>query len=194
VFDIWKVPPDRVLSLLNAKPSNLDANPKDKLLRSIISGPIDADKLDYLFRDSRHLDLPYPRGVDVERLFGCLTTVVVSKHEGGARDVPVLGVQAKGKVTAEFLTMARYAMFSQAYWHHAVRAQKAMLFRAVEALLVAKPSDSRWRELQSDFIEMVTSLPESLYRPEPEARTLFGSSPKSVIIRGGGLRSNARWR
>jgi HD superfamily phosphohydrolase len=178
VFELWKVPADRVLLILNAKPGNLDANPKDKLLRSIISGPIDADKLDYLFRDSRHLDLPYPRGIDVERLFGCLTTVVVSKHEGGARDVPVLGVQAKGKVTAEFLTMARYAMFSQAYWHHAVRAQKAMLFRAVEALLVAKPLDHQWRELQSDFIEMVAGLPESLYRPEPEARTLFDGAAK----------------
>jgi HD superfamily phosphohydrolase len=189
VFELWGVTADRVIAILSAKPARLEAKPKDKLLRSLFNGPIDADKLDYLLRDGRQLDLPYPRGIDTERIFGTLTTVVVDRLEGGAQDVPVLGVQAKGKVAAEFLTLARYAMFSQAYWHHAVRAQKAMLFRAIEALLASKAS--RWREFQTDFVELVVSLPEILYRSDAP-RTLFGevpvrSSPIQMMGRGADL-------
>jgi HD superfamily phosphohydrolase len=171
IFKLWATTSDRLISILAAKPTSNDSTPKLKLLRSIISGPIDADKLDYLFRDARHLDLPYPNGVDVDRLFKCLTTVVVDRIDGGYKDIPVVGVHAKGKVSAEFLSMARYAMFSQAYWHHAVRAQKSMLLRAVEALL-GEESDTKVREFQSTFVIMVCSLPESLY-DSGEVRSLF---------------------
>ena len=40
----------------------------------------------------------------------------------------------------EFVSIARYAMFSQGYWHHTVRAMKAMLARAVRSL-VAEAND-----------------------------------------------------
>jgi HD associated region len=123
----------------------------------------------------------------LDRLFRCLTTVVVDRIEGGYRDVPVVGVHAKGKVSAEFLSMARYAMFSQAYWHHAVRAQKAMLLRAVEALL-GESSEVKMREFQAAFIEMVCSLPESLYVYGVE-RTLFeeaAAAPSPVPASVGG--------
>ena len=181
VFDAWGVSPERVIEILVAKPRNVDAAPRDKLLRSLLSGPIDADKLDYLLRDSRHLDLPYPQGVDVERLYGCLTTIVVERVEGDVKDVPALAVHAKGKVAAEFLVMARYAMFSQAYWHHAVRAQKAMLLRAVEALLARSDQQHRTLELQTQFIRYVTTLPESLYQPAKQPRkSLFDESGGGV--------------
>ena len=53
VFHSWGTSADRLMSILEAK-STSTASFKDKLLRSIISGPIDADKLDYLLRDARH--------------------------------------------------------------------------------------------------------------------------------------------
>src|SRR5690606_12368915 len=116
VFIDWKVSKEKVLAILSARPGNPQAHPKDKLLRSLFNGPVDADKLDYLLRDGRNLDLPYPRGVDVERIYGTLTTVVVTRLESGQRDVPVIGIQAKGKVAAEFLTLARtsHRLFSSA--------------------------------------------------------------------------------
>lgn len=178
VFNLWGTTSDRLIAILAAKPTSNDSTPKRKLLRSIISGPIDADKLDYLFRDARHLDLPYPNGIDVDRLFKCLTTVVVDRIDGGYKDIPVVGVHAKGKVSAEFLSMARYAMFSQAYWHHAVRAQKSMLLRAVEALL-GEEGEPKVRELQSAFVTMVCSLPESLYDSR-EVRSLFEDDPQAT--------------
>lgn len=172
VYQAWNTTSARVIDILGARSSNSSASPKQKLLRSLLSGPIDADKLDYLFRDARHLDLPYPFGVDVERLFQCITTVVVDRVEGGHTNVPALGIHSKGKVAAEFLSLARYAMFSQAYWHHAVRVQKAMLFRAVEALL-SRLNATQVREMKTEFIELISSLPESLYSPLSEPGNLF---------------------
>lgn len=188
VFDEWKITSDRVMKILSAKPKNLYASVKDKLLRSLISGPIDADKLDYLLRDGRQLGLPYPNGIDVERLFSCITTVVIEELEGGYKDIPVIGVQAKGKISADFLTFARYAMFSQAYWHHAVRAQKAMLSRAVRALLVSHSELLKRRELQTEFVEMAFSLPESLYIEKPLQKPLFDENVTrgSLTINGRG--------
>ena len=171
IYKEWDVNQDQVINILLAKPKSLAASVKDKLLRSLLSGPIDGDKLDYLLRDGRQLDLPYPRGVDVERLYACVTTVVIDKLEGGATNVPSLGIQAKGKISADFLTLSRYAMFSQAYWHHTVRAQKAMLFRAVEALIALQNTEQKLRAFRSDFIKMVMSLPESLYfQPPPQKK------------------------
>jgi HD superfamily phosphohydrolase len=173
VFKQWEVTPDRVAAILSAKPTNTTAARRDKLLRSMISGPIDADKLDYLLRDARHTDVPYPLGIDVDRLLRCLTAVVIDRVESGARDVPAIGVHAKGRVAAEFLTMARYAMFSQVYWHHAVRAQKAMLFRAVEVLLAQLRNDDAIEQFRSDFIAFVTQLPELLYEAPAGNALLF---------------------
>lgn len=167
IIGLWGTTQERLIAILSAKATNTSADPKDKLLRSIISGPIDADKLDYLFRDARHTDVPYPYGVDIDRIIRCLTTVIIDKVDGGVVDVPAVGVHAKGKVAAEFLTLARYAMFSQVYWHHAVRVQKAMLFRAVEALLSANSSsEAKLLDFQTQFIDMVSRLPESLYISE----------------------------
>lgn len=163
VFDAWKVKPDRLLAILMAGAKNTGATAKDKLLRSVLSGPIDSDKLDYLFRDARSTDVPYPFGVDLDMLYRCVTTVVVEKITGVGKDIPAIGIHAKGRVAAEFLTMARYAMFSQVYWHHATRVQKAMLCRAVAALLAQMTSDEQIEEFKSDFVAMVMGLPESLY-------------------------------
>src|SRR5581483_12032145 len=66
-----------------------------KILHSIISGPIDADKLDYLLRDGMHVGLPFPEGVDKQWLLRNLTIA----H--GESIVPALAVTSKGKVTAE---------------------------------------------------------------------------------------------
>jgi len=58
IFKLWKTDAESIIRVLNAKAASVSASPRDKLLRSLISGPIDADKLDYLFRDARELGLP----------------------------------------------------------------------------------------------------------------------------------------
>jgi HD superfamily phosphohydrolase len=41
-----------------------------------------------------------------------------------------LAITDKGKTAAEMMVFARYVMFSEVYWHHAVRSATAMLQRA----------------------------------------------------------------
>jgi serine/threonine protein kinase len=185
VFDVWGTNADRITDILTARPASTTTKARQKLLRSIISGPIDADKLDYLFRDARHTDVPYPNGIDVDMLFRCMTTIVIDRIEGGMRYIPAIGIHAKGKVAGEFLTLARYAMFSQVYWHHAVRVQKAMLFRAVEALISHKNTDEKRNGFTSKFVEMVCSLPEALYEKGETTPELFPeieSKPDNINI------------
>ena len=85
---------------------------KSRILASMLSGPIDIDKMDYLYRDSLHAGVPYGRNFDQRRLIGSLCL-----NEAGDG----LAITDKGKTAAEMMVFARYVMFSEVYWHHGVR-------------------------------------------------------------------------
>ena len=92
-------------------------------LQGLISGSLDLDKIDYLCRDSRMCGVPYGT-VDVDRLLASLTLVEV----GGERRA--IGVQEKGVSALESLLFAKYQMYRNVYWHHAVRSATCMFKRA----------------------------------------------------------------
>lgn len=110
------VDPERVIAISAGLAPKASA--MDRVLRSIISSAIDADKMDYLERDSMHLGVPYGRNYDRERLLSSLT---LNANEDR------IAIMARGKVSAEIFIFGRYTMFSEAYWHHTVRAASAML-------------------------------------------------------------------
>jgi len=114
----WGIAPARVASLV----AGTAADPAGRLLCSLLSGPIDVDKMDYLSRDSLHAGVPYGRHFDQERLLSSLCL----DESGGA-----LAITEKGRTAAELMVFARYVMFSEVYWHHAVRAATAMLQRSI---------------------------------------------------------------
>ncbi|HEY3012072.1 MAG TPA: HD domain-containing protein [Gemmatimonadales bacterium] len=93
-------------------------------LQGLISGSIDLDKIDYLSRDARMCGVPYGT-VDVDRLLSSLTLVEI---EPGRYEV---GVQEKGISALESLLFAKYQMYRNVYWHHAVRSATCMFKRAV---------------------------------------------------------------
>jgi HD superfamily phosphohydrolase len=113
----WEVDPERVIALCTGDLGE-DAGPMDQILRSVISSSIDADKMDYLERDSHHMGVPYGRNYDRGRLLASLT---LNHDEDG------IAIISKGKVPAEMFIFSRYTMFSEAYWHHTVRAASAMV-------------------------------------------------------------------
>lgn len=113
----WGIQPRDVVALLSEKPRDATS----RLLGTMLSGPIDIDKMDYLFRDSLHAGVPYGRHFDQPRLIGSLCL-----NEAGDG----LAITDKGKTAAELLVFARYVMFSEVYWHHGVRSATAMLQRA----------------------------------------------------------------
>jgi HD superfamily phosphohydrolase len=114
----WGIAPARVASLV----AGTAADPAGRLLCSLLSGPIDVDKMDYLSRDSLHAGVPYGRHFDQERLLSSLCL-----DESGE----TLAITEKGRTAAELMVFARYVMFSEVYWHHAVRAATAMLQRSI---------------------------------------------------------------
>ena len=95
-------------------------------LRGLVSGSLDLDKMEYLRRDARFCGVPYGE-VDVDRLLQGLA--LVADPESGAWEV---GVHEKAVAALESLMFAKYQMFRNVYWHHAVRAATALYKRIVE--------------------------------------------------------------
>src|SRR5262249_18409871 len=95
----------------------------DHPLAGLISGSIDVDKIDYLKRDAMLCGVPYGE-VDVDRLLTCLT---VAEMDG----VRMIGMAEKGIAALESLLFAKYQMYRNVYWHHAVRSATAMFKRLV---------------------------------------------------------------
>jgi HD superfamily phosphohydrolase len=100
-------------------------------LQGLISGSLDLDKVEYLKRDAFMCGVPYGE-IDVDRLTNSL--VLVDDPKTGR---PAIGVQEKALSALESLLFAKYQMYRNVYWHHAVRSATAMYKRLVEDALEA---------------------------------------------------------
>jgi len=98
----------------------------ESALQGLISGSLDLDKIEYLKRDAFMCGVPYGE-IDVDRLTNSL--VLVDDPETGRR---AIGVQEKALSALESLLFAKYQMYRNVYWHHAVRSATAMYKRLVE--------------------------------------------------------------
>jgi HD superfamily phosphohydrolase len=84
---------------------------RDLAWRPIVSGQLDADRMDYLLRDSHHIGVEYGH-YGWRRL---LNTIVALPGDDQAAFR--IGVGEGGWNAAESLVIARYMMFSQVYYH-----------------------------------------------------------------------------
>jgi hypothetical protein len=108
-------------------------------LSNIISGPLDADKLDYMARDSHHSGLPL--GLDLNRLISKLEVIVVNEQNAPTdelaeevrrsprRRLYLLGISLSGLAAYEQMIIARVFLYDRLYYHHKIRAAEAMLRR-----------------------------------------------------------------
>ena len=101
----------------------------DSALQGLISGSLDLDKIEYLKRDAFMCGVPYGE-IDVHRLTQSM--LIVADPETGRR---TLGIREKGLSALESLLFAKYQMYRNVYWHHAVRSATAMYKRLVEDAL-----------------------------------------------------------
>ena len=138
----WSIQGDEIADLL----ANSASGPRHRMLRSILSGPIDVDKMDYLMRDSLHAGVPYGRNFDQARL---ISSLCLNERGDG------LALTEKGRTAAEMMVFARYVMFSEVYWHHAVRAATAMLQRAFFLLQDRLDVDRLFRLTELPFIDQL---------------------------------------
>ena len=98
------------------------AQPAKQFEADIISGPIDADKLDYFPRDGRASGVEL--AVDIERLLHCLNIAEVQRGRNRYR---LLVVSRGGFNAIQQLLFARATLFASVYHHHKVRACDCMV-------------------------------------------------------------------
>ncbi len=148
--------PERVFALI----TGTSASP----LQGLISGSLDLDKIEYLKRDAHMCGVPYGE-IDVDRLLNSL--VLVTSPLTGAHGV---GVREKGLSALESLLFAKYQMFRNVYWHHAVRSATAMYKRLVAEALGAGLLDASQvaRFTDEGLLHHLDALPLP-----PVARTLL---------------------
>jgi HD superfamily phosphohydrolase len=115
--------PERVMALIRGT----SASP----LQGLISGSLDLDKIEYLKRDAFMCGVNYG-DIDVDRLLDSL--ILVPEGNVAMRGV---GISEKGLSALESLLFAKYQMYRNVYWHHAVRSATAMYKRLVDGALRA---------------------------------------------------------
>ena len=115
--------PERVLALIRGM--------SNSPLQGLVSGSLDLDKIEYLRRDTLMCGVPYGT-IDADRLINSLT-VVADPATGALR----IGVLEKGLSALELLLFAKYQMYRNVYWHHAVRSATAMYKRLVDEALAS---------------------------------------------------------
>jgi uncharacterized protein len=119
--------PEIDTALGNLKQDVLKLFKENSLYSDIISSSLDADKLDYLRRDSYHTGVAYGL-FDFNRIIHTITKI----HE---TDRDYLGIKEKGVEALENYRLARYGMHLQVYEHHARIIADNMFLNAVKFAL-----------------------------------------------------------
>jgi len=137
-------------------------------LQGLVSGSLDLDKIEYLTRDARMCGVPYGT-VDVDRLVQSLTLLTL---DTGKKTV---GIHEKGVSALESLLFARYQMYRNVYWHHAVRSATAMFKRLVRDVLARGDLDPDWIANSTDEALMgaLESLPDTTLAIQLRKRRLY---------------------
>jgi HD superfamily phosphohydrolase len=119
---LGRAAPERIIALVRGT--------SDSPLQRLISGSLDLDKLDYLRRDAFMCGVTYG-DIDVDRLLNSLILV------RDANQRVSIGIAEKGLSALESLLFAKYQMYRNVYWHHAIRSATAMYKRLVADALDA---------------------------------------------------------
>ncbi len=114
---------DQVVALLEKNhPVNWESS-GNALFSDIVSGGLDADKLDYLRRDSYHIGVAYGQ-FDLDRI---LHTIRRTPHKQTR-----ICIDIKGKDALENYRLGRYLMHAQVYEHHARLVADQMFILALD--------------------------------------------------------------
>ncbi|MDN5333251.1 HD domain-containing protein [Sphaerochaeta halotolerans] len=113
--------PERVGSIID---EHQESDDEEVLLyRSILSGTLDPDKLDYLNRDAFFCGVPYGTQ-DVSYI---VDRLVIAQGR--------LALQEEALGSVEHLLFSKYLMYRNVYWHTTTRSATAMIKKAVLASL-----------------------------------------------------------
>lgn len=152
---------DRLLFIAGVTKEEPKGEPRflavDTLAKDIVSGMIDADRLDYLRRDSHFTNVPYGASVDLNRLLSSLSIAIPSQSTNQIR----LSYHAKGLSAIESLLWARYQMFNSVYWHPTYRSIQTMFASALKDRSQTL-NDSRRRTFFYQYVVLRKSVEHAL--------------------------------
>jgi HD superfamily phosphohydrolase len=162
-------------------------------LSAIVSGQVDADKLDYMARDALHSGMPI--AFDTERLLRKLEIIrctadnlPVTKSQDGNRAFAEssagqcyfdLGIAASGVGSLEQMLIGRAFLYDRLYHHHKVRAADAMAQRLLHFAREERGTAFALRELYTSVSDdtMLRLLGGEISRPG-----FSGGGPKSARL------------
>ena len=146
------------------------------ILRALVSGEIDADRGDYLLRDSHFLGVSYGL-YDLPRLTACETILQ-------GPDGPELGLDVHGVHALEGLLLARYHMFLQVYFHKTPPAFEYYLERAIaegEVEFSLSRGLADLVELRDDSV--TNRLHQARAKGLPWSRRILDREPAKLVLR-----------
>jgi HD superfamily phosphohydrolase len=157
-------------------------------LSGVISGPLDADKLDYMARDSHHAGLPI--GLDLHRLISKLEVVTVTPEstsnpemqkrarESQYQRYHEIGLSLSGLGAYEQMVIGRVILYDRLYYHHKVRSAEAMIRRLIR---LAEEERNQQFSLKELFFDL----------PDDSVLSLLGGNLKQDGFHAGAQRCKA---
>lgn len=132
----------------------------DFALPEILSGPVDADKIDYLLRDAKTCGLT--TGIDVSRIFfrasiysGAASSIPLRDYQkarvNNNKPVKLFVIDQSGSDASRELNFARMSLYQRLYFHQVTRAAEAIFGLAIDALIDARTASAPYA---TDFIEL----------------------------------------
>jgi HD superfamily phosphohydrolase len=147
---------EALCGLIIGRPTNLLRHGGEyyHYIRSIVSGDIDCDKIDYVARDAYYAGMPV--SADVHRLLSQLTPIRVDRNtrahaikaefgEPHPNAYLLLGIRPAGASALEMFVMTRSYLFDRIYTHHKVRAAEKLLERLLREFLQFHISFAGWK-------------------------------------------------
>ncbi len=142
----------------------IDYKHENEILNQIVSGQLDADRMDYLLRDAYFSGTSYGK-FDIERI---LRTIRVRENK--------IVVKESGMHSVEDYIMARYHMYWQVYYHPVARSFEHILFMIFKRMKEIYPDESYFYNLDmfTPFLEEKQSVRDHFMLDEHASYYGFG--------------------
>lgn len=166
--------------------------------RNLISSQLDADRADYLLRDSYHIGVKYGE-FDLDRL---IQSLIIALDPETSQ--PTIAVDIGGKQVAESLIISRYMMFTQVYFHHTRRAYDILINKLLRENLPGgffpKPNEIEidqyisWNDWKvNGIINSEESRINKLIKNRKHYRCIYETSDNPDIDKVQEIESFAQW-
>ncbi len=110
-----------VASIIDTNIESVHAPQETDFYRTLLSGVLDPDKLDYLNRDAYFCGIPY--GIQ-DTDFIISQMIPLSTYR--------VALRAKGIMSVENVLFSKYLMYRSVYWHKGVRAPSSIIKKSLE--------------------------------------------------------------